>query len=333
MRTSTRLRGFTLIELLVVIAIIAVLIALLLPAVQAARAAARRAQCVNNLKQLGLAMHNYHSTLGSLPIGRMGINRPPGDPGYVQAGDPSGSKNRRTWASMILPQLEQGIMANATNFSLIYNDAANTTAIYALNRCYVCPSDINSGNRAGGSTPYFKGCYVVNWGNACYTQDYANNPLKTTLYPNDSVAFGGAPFALDKAYGIRDITDGTSNTLLMSEIRIGGGPSTQQDHRGSIYSDDYNCSSFNGYLTPNSSFPDWVQGNYCLYPPIANVPDNPPCIVSTPAITAARSLHTGGVNGLLADGSVKFFKDSINVYTWRSLSSSQGAEVISADSY
>ena len=105
MRISTNRRGFTLIELLVVIAIIAVLIALLLPAVQAARAAARRIQCTNNLKQLGIAMHNYHERVGTFPIGRMGIRRPTGSPGYP--GDPSGGNNRRTWAWLILPYIEQ----------------------------------------------------------------------------------------------------------------------------------------------------------------------------------------------------------------------------------
>src|SRR5262249_9289620 len=134
-------RGFTLIELLVVIAIIAVLIALLLPAVQAAREAARRIQCVKNLKQLGLAMHNYHDQIGTFPIGRMGINRPPNDLGYP--GDPKGSNSRRTWAWLILPQLEQGAMANAINYSLPYNapNHAQDTVLGALNRCFICPTD------------------------------------------------------------------------------------------------------------------------------------------------------------------------------------------------
>jgi prepilin-type N-terminal cleavage/methylation domain-containing protein len=109
-------RGFTLIELLVVIAIIAVLIALLLPAALAAREAARRSRCVNNLKQLGIAMHNYHDTLGTFPIGRQGINRPTGEPGYP--GEPTGTNHRRTCAFSILPDIEQGTVANTVNFSI-----------------------------------------------------------------------------------------------------------------------------------------------------------------------------------------------------------------------
>ena len=111
--------GFTLIELLVVIAIIAVLIALLLPAVQAAREAARRSQCVNNLKQLGLAMHNYHQVNGTFPIGRMGIGY-----GYGNNVD-----QRRTWAFSVLPFFEQAQAFNAINFSLPFYDSTNTTII------------------------------------------------------------------------------------------------------------------------------------------------------------------------------------------------------------
>ena len=119
-------RAFTLIELLVVIAIIAVLIALLLPAVQAAREAARRASCINNLKQLGISMHNYHQALGTFPIGRQGINGPPGYTGYP--GDPTGgTRHRRTWAFLILPYIELGATANAVNFCVNYNDQINKT--------------------------------------------------------------------------------------------------------------------------------------------------------------------------------------------------------------
>src|SRR5258708_28935216 len=132
MRNDTNHRGFTLIELLVVIAIIAVLIALLLPAVQSAREAARRIQCTNNLKQLGLAMHNYHETVNSFPIGVLGIRSPNL---YAKAGDPTGAINRRTWAFMVLPYLEQGPLFQSVNFSLPFNPptgAANNTVSETL---------------------------------------------------------------------------------------------------------------------------------------------------------------------------------------------------------
>src|SRR5580698_1459857 len=110
--------GFTLIELLVVIAIIAVLIALLLPAVQAAREAARRSQCVNNLKQLGIAMHNYHDSLGNFPIGAMGVRSVAAN-GLYPDGTPVGNA-RRTWLPMLLPYIEQGVVANSYNFKTIF---------------------------------------------------------------------------------------------------------------------------------------------------------------------------------------------------------------------
>src|SRR4051794_21890252 len=122
-----RRRGFTLIELLVVIAIIAVLIALLLPAVQAAREAARRAQCVNNLKQIGLALHNYHDTVGSFP------------PGGQSA--PSYAGTWFNWLTSILPQIEQMPLYNATNFSRQIYQAENTTVSLTMITAYLCPSD------------------------------------------------------------------------------------------------------------------------------------------------------------------------------------------------
>jgi prepilin-type N-terminal cleavage/methylation domain-containing protein/prepilin-type processing-associated H-X9-DG protein len=327
-----RRRGFTLIELLVVIAIIAVLIALLLPAVQAARASARRIQCVNNLKQLGLAMSNYHDTIGTYPIGRMGINRPTGDPGY--AGDPKGSNNRRTWAWLILPYLEQNAMYQAINFSKSYNDAqhANDTALAAVTSGFVCPSDPNAAAPDTGSYKVYKANYVVNWGNTHYDQagagalnPYSTGPLNT-LGP---VPFLGAPFALDKSFGVSNITDGTSNTLMVSEVIIALPNGTKQDHRGDLFNDDHNGAMFMAYTPPNSKVQDQMAGNYCQY----GFANNPPCNTSSPAFNAARSYHSGGINALLADGSVKFFKDSVSVATWRALSTTQGGEVIDASSY
>jgi prepilin-type N-terminal cleavage/methylation domain-containing protein len=334
MRAIAGRRGFTLIELLVVIAIIAVLIALLLPAVQSAREAARRMQCSNNLKQLGLAMHNYHGALNAFPIGVLGIRSPTH---YARAGDPTGAINRRTWAFMILPYIEQGPLFQSVNFSLPYNPptgAANNTVSETLIAVYLCPSDsttnqIDQDNRREGS-------YVVNWGNSNWNQNLftTNNPfVGNPLVPGNPVAFIGAPFTMDKSFSIQNITDGTSNTLLMAEVVIGATMGAKgYEHRGDIYNDDYNCAMFMAYTTPNSTIPDWIADGYCRYP----YATNPPCANSTTAANAynaSRSYHPGGINALLSDGSVRFFKNSINLQTWRALSTTVGGEVVSADAY
>jgi prepilin-type N-terminal cleavage/methylation domain-containing protein/prepilin-type processing-associated H-X9-DG protein len=327
MEMTMRRRGFTLIELLVVIAIIAVLIALLLPAVQAARAAARRAQCVNNLKQIGLALHNYHDTVGTFPIGRMGINRPTGDPGYF--GDATGTNSRRTWSISLMPYIEQGTVFQTYNFSRNFYDLSQTTVLRNVIAAYSCPADPNAGMMENPTsvTEVRKGNYMANWGNATYDQAgvASSNPFAG---PQGTVSFLGAPFALDKAFGIRDLVDGSSGTLLFSEVIIGTPDATGgYDHRGDLYNDDYNCAMFMAYTTPNSKLQDYVP-SYCRMNGT-----NPPCISMKPAFNAARSYHAGGVNALLGDGSVKFFKDSINVAVWRALSTSQGGEVIDASSY
>jgi prepilin-type N-terminal cleavage/methylation domain-containing protein/prepilin-type processing-associated H-X9-DG protein len=319
--------GFTLIELLVVIAIIAVLIGLLLPAVQSARAAARRIQCINNLKQLGIAMHNYGDTLGSFPIGRTGIRRPAGDPGYP--GDPSGANHRRTWAWMILPYIEQQNLYQSINFSRPFNDHSQDTALRVLSSSFVCPADPHMVTLDTGGFPIYKANYMVNWGNTHYDQTASNNPFITGPF-KDSVPFLGAPFALDRSFGVRDLTDGTSNTLLISEVKICLFNGTAQDHRGDVFNDDWNCAMFMAYTTPNSTIPDQMASNsYCQYPFLTN----PPCNGKSPAFNAARSWHSGGVNALLGDGSVKFIKDSINIATWRALATTTGGEVISADAF
>jgi prepilin-type N-terminal cleavage/methylation domain-containing protein/prepilin-type processing-associated H-X9-DG protein len=328
---TRRTRGFTLIELLVVIAIIAVLIALLLPAVQAAREAARRTQCVNNLKQLGLALHNYHDSVGTFPIGRMGINRPTGNPGYP--GDPTGGNHRMTWAWQILPYIEQGTLHATVNFSLPYSNAAQTTALYSEIAAFLCPSDPNSGILNAFTYKFHLGNYMANWGNATYDQTGKNNPYNGPANALGPVTFLGAPFTLDQAYGVQNITDGTSNTLLMSEVIVGlpsGTTTGTVDHRGALFNDDYNCAQFEAYTTPNSQVPDQLP-SWCVYP----YQTNPPCIgtAGIPAFNAARSFHPGGVNALLADGSVKFMKNSIGLSSWRGLSTTQGGEVIDASSY
>jgi prepilin-type N-terminal cleavage/methylation domain-containing protein/prepilin-type processing-associated H-X9-DG protein len=325
----TNRAGFTLIELLVVIAIIAVLIALLLPAVQAAREAARRTQCVNNLKQLGLAMHNYHDVLNTFPIGAMGVRS---INGYVLG---TTTNNRRTWAFMVLPYIEQGTIFQSINFSLPWNPpngAANNTVCLTLIGAFTCPSDPSSLLVVDGR---HMGSYMVNWGNSTWQQDTNTtyNPFNGPYPGAGAVSFGGAPFSEDKAYGVQNIVDGTSNTLLMAEVIVGLANSalgsSGYEHRGDVYNDDYNCAMFMAYTPPNATFPDWIEGNYCQYP----FQNNPPCAKKTPYFNTARSYHSGGVNSLLGDGSVKFFKNTINVVVWRALSTTRGGEVISSDSY
>jgi prepilin-type N-terminal cleavage/methylation domain-containing protein/prepilin-type processing-associated H-X9-DG protein len=326
---ARRYRGFTLIELLVVIAIIAVLIALLLPAVQAARAAAKRIQCVNNLKQLGLAMHNYHDTLGTFPIGLMGFRSPKAVANANRYPDGSTASNcRRTWAWLILPYIEQSTLANAINYSLPFNNHAHDTAVRIIPATFLCPSDPNMGFVDVGSYPVRKVNYMANWGNTHYFQASQNNPFAGPLFANEMLSFLGAPFSIDSSFGVQNITDGTSNTLLMSEVKVGLPDGTKQDHRGDVFNDDYNGAMFNGYTAPNSTFPDYASGG-CQYP----FSSNPPCVSKTPTFNAARSYHPGGVNATMADGSVKFFKDSISVPIWRGLSTTQGGEIISSDSY
>jgi prepilin-type N-terminal cleavage/methylation domain-containing protein/prepilin-type processing-associated H-X9-DG protein len=321
---SRRTKGFTLIELLVVIAIIAVLIALLLPAVQAAREAARRSQCVNNLKQLGLAMQNYHDSQGAFPIGRTGSGFT-----YVGAAD----ANRRTWAFSIMPFLEQGAIFQSINFSWSFYQLQNTTVLRVTVAGFHCPSDANSFTIEvnGTSVERYEGNYVVNWGPMHYGQDQAPtnaawpNPFTTGPY-GDSVVFTGAPFTGNLSKNLNSFVDGTSNTLLLSEVIvcIDG---TGTDTRGDIYNDDIPCTMFMAYSAPNSTQPDW-NGTYCSYP--ADV--NPPCTKTTPAFIAARSWHNGGVNAVMGDGSVRFFKNSISLPVWRALSTLKGREVIDSNS-
>jgi prepilin-type N-terminal cleavage/methylation domain-containing protein/prepilin-type processing-associated H-X9-DG protein len=322
-----RERGFTLIELLVVIAIIAVLIALLLPAVQAARAAARRIQCVNNLKQMGIAMNNFHDAQGSLPPGASTANGGQG------------------WSFFILGYLEQTVMANALNLSAPFYDARNTTVTQATIGVFNCPADPGIGTiyyTPGNKYPNrVKGSYAVNWGNSHFDQGNPNPfngpngtvvPIRGPFRVNHN-AFTGKPGS-QTPYAFKDIIDGTSNTMMMSELIITQNLGTASDVRADIWSDQRGAFMFTAYTPPNSKIPDDLDGvSDCQ-----NVSNSKyaPCVGgngSQPDFNAARSFHAGGVNVLACDGSVKFIKDSINLVTWRALSTKDGSEVIDASSY
>jgi prepilin-type N-terminal cleavage/methylation domain-containing protein/prepilin-type processing-associated H-X9-DG protein len=347
--TSHR-RGFTLIELLVVIAIIAVLIALLLPAVQAAREAARRAQCVNNLKQIGIAMHNYHSALSSLPPGGMSI---------VDG----------TWQLFILPFLELNNLYNAynqfgtyeipgsggvknTDGDLRYGGVCQLTVTSSRISTLTCPTDtINDQGypSAIASMPVSFHNYVVNFGSFGYYQQLSTAPNgyggTTFSAPYPPGNWNGAPFSDAEAsyyparlvvYTFASITDGLSNTLMNSECIQGHPYNGNNDLRGFTWWGE--AATFSGWLGPNSPLPDVEESTgYCpaIYPAMA--PLNPPCTApyttTQGVVYAARSRHPGGVNTLFCDGSVRFVKNSINLATWQALCSSQGGEVISSDSY
>jgi prepilin-type N-terminal cleavage/methylation domain-containing protein/prepilin-type processing-associated H-X9-DG protein len=339
--------GFTLIELLVVIAIIAVLIALLLPAVQAAREAARRAQCVNNFKQLGLAMHNYHDVNTGFPIGRMGL-------GYSYAPQ---RDQRRTWAFSILPYFEQNAMFNALNFNWQFYEPPNTTIIRMSLTSFQCPSDIPSIQEPDTPYPRGKGNFAASWGNTHFGQDDARliapngawgwpnpwntGPLKLQGLPPGvtNLPYLQSAFKGNVSRNLSEFTDGTSNSILCAEVIMGynaaGG--TAYDHRGDIFNDDLNCAGFNTYTPPNSKIPDALGGTggtygtpWCSY---GQGPNVPPCGPGSPTFNAARSRHAGGVNMLAGDGSVKFIKDSINLAVWRAMGSISAGEVVSSDSY
>ena len=207
-------RGFTLIELLVVIAIIAILIALLLPAVQAAREAARRAQCTNNLKQIGLAMHNYHSSYNVFPLG-------------VSRYGPITTYNWDCWSghAMMLSQLEQSTLYNACNFSLgnnggnSYGYYANSTVTGQRVATFLCPSDPNAGTlsvtrAADGRTDMLDLSYV---GSAGTTTLSPNNTAPTNTWATQGST---GMFWWYTAYGLQSISDGSSNTVAFSEALV-----------------------------------------------------------------------------------------------------------------
>jgi prepilin-type N-terminal cleavage/methylation domain-containing protein/prepilin-type processing-associated H-X9-DG protein len=241
----TRRRGFTLIELLVVIAIIAVLIALLLPAVQAAREAARRIQCINNLKQIGLAMHNYHQTNDVFPMGaskNCNSDPPSNCPGYA---------DWRGWGPLAtsLPFVEQQALYNAINYSFAeqlhdtVNQPMNNTAVLTIVRAYLCPSD-----------PYV-GQQNINSYYACYgtTSEWPTGPNNGSGNLQNADGNGSTGmFAVWLSYGIRDATDGTSNTVLFSEALAGDSKGNESAPRGAGSGSPGSKYRGNGVVIPNS---------------------------------------------------------------------------------
>ncbi len=305
-------RGFTLIELLVVIAIIAILIALLLPAVQQAREAARRSSCKNNLKQLGLALHNYHDTHRVFPPGQMN---------YIGADLPSGNRGgaRTCWMQQILPYIDQAPLYNGAKTFFSSNSPAYSsfpkreTVIQTL----MCPSDpagpkvMTASAASAAAGQGFSGNYVLaagsdaNFGNS--GADVGLN-LNGMFYPLSSTS-------------MRDVIDGSSNTLLGSEIVLSADTSAH-DLRGRYYNTWEGNVLFSSALPPNTTTGDRSQ--YCNEIPQA------PCQTkgSTNVVQYARSYHDGGAHAMLADGAVRFISENISTETWNWLGTAAGNEVV-----
>lgn len=316
-------RGFTLIELLVVIAIIAVLIALLLPAVQQAREAARRTQCKNNLKQLGLALHNYADTHRTFPPGTLGYP-------YVWSAQ-----------AQLLPFVEQGNLQSLLDFdvpplvafgggfdptAVAQNDAAAKQRLPLL----LCPSDSEAvpGSDYGGiSYPACAGSGNVADSNPA--NDGSVNNADGVIFARSKIRFG-------------DLTDGTSNTVVFSEHLLGDGqnaPPSNEDHSRRVVELAASTQTTPTACTPGAGSwsgqrgAKWVNGHFAdsiynhFYGPNSK---NPDCHngFHNFAITSARSNHTGGVQIALCDGSVRFASDSIDLAIWRGIATRAGGEVV-----
>ena len=312
MRTSLTprlVRGFTLIELLVVIAIIAVLVGLLLPAVQAAREAARRAQCANNLKQIGLAMHSYHGVHNTFPPGY--ITAVVNDPVAPEIGPGWG------WGVMILNDLELRPLYQGINFSLQITDSGSQTARATMLSVFLCPSNVGNGPVVASSltgtilnTDVAAGQYVASAGQ---------------LEPGEFPDSNNGVFYRNSRNGLKDITDGSSATLMAGERSrnvadatwVGAVPTWQlcTNPKWAVQE----CGPASTLVVSHTGTP--ATGS--IYVPNSKVS----------MVDDYWSLHPGGCNFLFCDGSVRFIKESVTPSIFSYLSTRAGGEVISSDQF
>lgn len=331
--------GFTLIELLVVISIIGVLVALLLPAVQQAREAARRSQCLNNLKQIGLALHNYHSAVGAFPPPKI-FAHSPGRTGSPAPNDAAGRVLNTTGFTLLLAHLEQEPLYNAYNFSqascngvnwngganttLVGSAWVNTTVVGTLVSVFACPSDsppeVVTDN---ASQPYSRQNARRSNYLFCVSMfhDYYNPAVFASSGRRPPRKQQGA-FFTDLSINLDRFRDGSSQTCM-----VGESPQLHVDPHYGPYWGSGPLSAVHGVAQPPDpiSFP-----TYTWFLP------NGACTGCPPGQHYAWTMgsrHSGGLHMLFADGSVRFLKDSINPATWWSLQTIAGGEAISADQF
>ena len=309
--------AFTLVELLVVITIIGILIALLLPAVQAAREAARRLQCCNNIRQFGVALHNYAARHGAFPIGMEYHTFWVGAHVLLLA-----DMEKQAYYDALMEVQKTGVPPWGSGATTVWPPATRNVSI----PCWLCPSD-GLGGRSKGVAPNSDilpepqavalplSNYLGIWSGLRDFDQWAE-----VIAPSEVVPSRLAVFRDNHATGIEEIRDGTSNTLAMSEYLTG----TTEDMKGLAWNDRSMLSVLHVTTTPNSSIPDnlFDWHNFCKLGEGANQPSmNLPCVPGPEQdnFAAARSRHPGGVNGLLCDGSVTFFSETIDLNLWRSL--------------
>lgn len=327
-------RGFTLIELLVVIAIIAILIALLLPAVQQAREAARRTQCKNNLKQLGLALHNYHDVFKTFPPARVRT---------YGSGIQAWNTSNVAWGARILPYIEQAPLYDTVNWNQVKGNSTasghNANPNGAMRQrleAFRCPSDPENGAGKKFDLPDGSGVVTGAAANAAYghTNYVGNLGTGTRVQPQTSSAniarFDGLMTEVSSVR-IRDITDGTTNTLAVAEVQIGF-PHLATNATGPIGPPNTNNNEVcpqNGNPTTNSfrqTGNSWFYGerpNSIIFTthvgPNSRLYD---CGNNTDrAVFASRSAHVGGVQVSMSDGSARFASENIDLQVWRNLGS------------
>jgi prepilin-type N-terminal cleavage/methylation domain-containing protein/prepilin-type processing-associated H-X9-DG protein len=352
----SRRNGFTLIELLVVIAIISVLIALLLPAAQAAREAARRSLCVNNLKQIGLGLHNYDSIAGAWPMADV-IANPAVTPGFTTNGF---SVHVR-----ILPFMEQGVAFSSLNFNFSHLQPPNSTVVALQVSVFTCPSDVNGNQRT--PFPASSGLSAT-----ASVTSYGFNEGDWFMWGGLGGPYNRGAFSPNVSRRIADFTDGTSNTILATDVKVYqplymcraglaniNNPNVIPPPSADPFTVAPEYGGSCGNLSVAHTF--WADGNphetsmTTAWPP-NKVIANPSAVTPSRSATSpsndfdletvlyvrfgptygaitARSYHPGGVNTLMGDGSVRFVKSSVNGETWRALGSIAGGEVIGADSF